>query len=247
MIVKVNLDNNEYYSYVFFECMHNYRNKYIVYNPYKEKLEFVCITGDDTLNQRLIYTFDYKTHNMIKSKEMKVVDYTFTKCIGYSWLIKNIPLIEDIIKGNNIPEQYNKQAKELNDTIDIYKWHEVNNQEDVEELLDISNAFHDSYIKDIKGVFGNPCQPEFETKLQISFDIYGNWFDLMMEFEGEIFVNYEFDTYLNYIYLSSIILHEGYIYWVEGNDELLPIDIKDNYHIRSKKLRWKIIPKSNYN
>ena len=31
MIVKVELDNKEYFSYVFFECIHNYRDKYIVY------------------------------------------------------------------------------------------------------------------------------------------------------------------------------------------------------------------------
>ena len=246
MIVKVELDNKEYFSYVFFECLHNYRDKYIVYNPYKEKLEFVCITGNDTLDQRLIFTYDYTQEKMIKKNEMKILNYTFTKCIGYSWLINNPSLIEDIINGNNIDEEYNNKAKTLNETIDIYKWHEVKTQKDIDELLYISSAFHDSYIKDIKGLFGKPIEPEVPMKFQIAFDLYGNHFDIMMEFEEEVYLNYAFSSYLNSIYLSSIIMHDGYIYWIEGDEELLPIDIPNHYYIKAKQLRWKIIPKLEY-
>ena len=247
MIIKVEIDDKQYFSYVFLECNHNYRSKYIVYNPYKEKLEFVCITGSDTLDQRLIYTYDYTQYDMIKKKEITISNMQLTRCVGYPWLINNPSLIEDIINGNNIDEEYNKKAKELNDTIDIYKWHEVTNQKEVDELIEISSAFHDSYIKEVKGLFGKPIEPEVPNKFQVAFDIYGNHYDLMMEFEGGVTFNYTFSSYLNYIYLSSIIIHEGYIYWGEGDEDLLPIDIDNHSYIKARQLRWKIIPKSKYN
>lgn len=49
-----------------------------------------------------------------------------------------------------------------------------------------------------------------------SFEIYGNQFDIMMEFEGGLSINYDLHTCLNYIYLSSILFHENRIYWLEG-------------------------------
>ena len=152
-------------------------------------------------------------------------------------------LINDIIGGKDISNEYIELARNDSKNIDIYAWHDVKKQEDIDELLDISGAFHDSYIRDFKGVFGRPYEPEFVTKFQISFELYGNHFDLMMEFSDGVIVNFSFYKYLNSIYLSSLFFHENRIYWLEGNDELGPVDIKDNSHISAGSLRWKIIPK----
>ena len=48
------------------------------------------------------------------------------------------------------------------------------------------------------------------------------------------------------IFATSFLLHEGRIYWLEGGEDLRPIDIKDFKHLSSNKLRWKLTKKRYY-
>lgn len=244
MIAQIKYDDKEFYSYIFFLCIYEYRTKAIVFNDLENKFELLNAYKNKYTSEAIINLFDYKEDGMIKKDEMQLTSCTVNDCMGYEWLINNEQLIKDIEQGNKIPEEYLKKGKELNSTIDLFKWHDITNEEEAEELMDISGGFHDSYIREIKGIFGRPYEPEFETKYQVSFELYGNHFDIMMEFYDGVTINYTLNSHLNDIYLSCILFHEGSIYWLDGSDELLPIDIKDYPYISARKLRWKIIPKA---
>lgn len=243
MIAKIVLDDREYFSYVYFLCIHDYRTKAIVFDSKENKFEFIDAFKNKYTSERVIYLFDFSEEGLEKKKKIKLTSYEVNDCIGYTWLINNIDLIEDIEQGKEVSEEYLKIARELNNTIDVYRWHDINNEMDAEELLDIAGAFHDSYIRDVKGIFGRPYEPEVETKFQVAFELYGNHFDILLEFIGGADIKYALSPYLNYIYLSSIIFHNDLIYWVDGGDDLRVIDIPDNPYICAKKLRWKIIDK----
>ena len=243
MIAKIMLNDKEYWSYIFFICKCDYQTKAIAYNLNEEKFEFLSAFKNKYTSERIIYLFDYKEENLVKKDFIKINDYELNDCLGYEWLINNEEIIKDIINNKEIDSMYHKIAKELNESIDIFKWHEITNKDAADELMDIAGAFHDSYIRDVKAIFPRPHEPETPTTFQMAFEMYGNHFDILLEFEDEITLNYTFSTYLNDVYLSSIVFFEGFIYWVDGGDDLLPIDLKDNPYIKSKKLRWKIIPK----
>ena len=243
MIAKIKLDEREYFSYIFFICKCEYRTKVIVYNKEENKFEFIEAFKNKYTSERVVYLFDFKEEDLISKKQIQLHSSILDDCMGYSWLIENIDLLNDIEAGIDVDAKYLEIAKGLNSTIDVYRWHEVESQEDIDELMDISGAFHDSYIRDIKGIFGRPYEPEFETKFQVAFEMYGNSFDLMMEFSGGVEINYYLYEHLNGIYLSTILMHEGRFYWIDGGDDLSAIDIKDNPYISSGRLRWKIVDK----
>ena len=244
MIAKIKIDGREYFSYIFFLCICEYRTKAIVFNLKEDRFEFLDGNKNKYMQERIIYPFDYKEDGFIKKDKIKLTACEVTDCVGYEFLINDENLIRDIEQGAPIREEYLEIARKLNMTIDVYAWHDVTNKEQADELMDIVGAFHDSYLRDFRGIFGRPYEPEFETKIQLSFELYGNHFDVMMEFYGGVDINYSFCEHLNSIYLSSIVFHDGLIYWVDGGDDLLPIDIKDNPYISSKYLRRRIIDKA---
>lgn len=243
MIAKIKLDDREYFSYIFFICKWEYRTKVIVFNDKENRFEFIQAFKSKYSSERVVYLFDFKDEGMVENSKIQLESSILEECLGFPWLINDTHLINDIEQGKEVDEKYLEIARKLNSTIDVYRWHEVITQTDIDELMDISGAFHDSYIRDFKGVFGRPYEPEFETKLQLSFEMYGNSFDIMLEFEGGVSIDYHLNSNLNDIYLSTILFHENRIYWIDGNDELSPIDIKDYQHISASKLRWKIIDK----
>ena len=219
------------------------KSKMITFNSKKDRFEFVEAYTSKYSMERQIFLFDCKEDGLIKSKDIQLNFYKVTNCVGFEWLIENENLIKDIENGKQVDEKYLKIARLLNSSIDVYAWHEIENDNDIEELMDICGCFHDSYIRDFQGFFGRPYEPEFQTRIQLAFELYGNHFDITLEFYEGVSIHYNFCSNLNGIYLSTIMFHDGCIYWVDGGDDLRPIDIKDNPYIMSKKLRWKITDK----
>lgn len=243
MIAKIKYDDVEYFSYIYFLCIYEYKTKVIVFNSTNSKFELLEPFTNKYNNEKIVYLYDYNEDDFVKKDKISLSNYDVTDCIGYDWLINNEELIRKIELNQEIDNKYIEIAEELNESINVYNWHDVNTKEDASLLLDMTGSFHDSYIRDIKGVFGRPFEPEFETKFQISFELYGTDYDIMLEFQGGANINYALSSNLNYIYLASIVFHNDLIYWLDGGDELLPIDIPDNPYICSKKLRWKLIEK----
>ncbi len=246
MIVRVKFDEKAYFSHVFMMGVTHYRDRYVIFNDEKEKFELVCSTKEFDLNRRCIYTFDYTYEDFIKKDLIELDTTTMTKCIGYPWLINNVDLIKAIDRGEDVPQEYIDLAKEIHKNMDPYRWHHVKTQEDLDELIYISGCFHDCYMKSFKGTFNNPTVLNKEMKLQLDFDLYQNAYDIRLEFSDDVKLNMNLTWFDDRIFATSFLLHEGRIYWLEGGEDLRPIDIKDFKHLSSNKLRWKLTKKRYY-
>ena len=246
MIVRVKFDEKAYFSHVFMQGTTKYRDRYVIFNDEKEKFELVCSTKDFDLDRRCIFTFDYTFENFIKKDLIELDTTTMTKCIGYPWLINNVDLIKAIDRGEDVPQEYIDLAKEIHKNMDPYRWHHVENQEDLEVLMDITGCFHDCYMKSFKGTFNNPTQLTNQMKLQLDFDMYQNAYDIRLEFSDDVRVDMDLTWFYDRIFATSFLIHEGRIYWLEGGEDLRPIDIKDFKHLSAKKLRWKLTRKRYY-
>ena len=246
MIVKVNFGEKAYFSHVFLMGITNYRDRFIVFNDALEKFELVCITKELDLSKRCIYTFDYTYEGFIEKDLIELDSTVLTKCKGYPWLINNVELIKAIDEGKDVSNEYIELAKEIHKNMNPYKWHNVKTQKDLEELEYISGCFHDCYLRSYKGVFNNPTKLNRNANLQLDFDIYQNAYDIRIEFRKDVLVNMELNTLSDRFFATSFLLHDGRFYWLEGGEDLRPIDIEYFSHISSRELRWKIIKKSNY-
>ncbi len=252
MIAKIVLNEQKYFSYVYFLCKHDYATKVVVFNPNKQRFELLDAYDNKYTSQCIVNVFDDKFLPLpqfgweIAEKEtIYLDDMRLDDCFGYHWLVNDEELLHSIQQGLSVPQKFVDVAKQLNAETDVFAWHQIQTEQDAEEFMNVAGALHDSYFRGFRGVFGRPYEPEFETKLQLSFEMYGCPYDIMLEFYGGVDINYSLSEWLNSIYLSSIVFHNGLIYWVDGGDELRPIDIKDNPFICSKFLRWKIIDKLN--
>lgn len=243
MITKVAFEHNPYVSHVFFTSTHEYRPYAVVFCAEKDKFEFVGISDTDNHSKRMMYNYDESTEGMVGADSLTLSSFTVTKCMGYDWLINDPRLLKDIEQGKPVPEKYLAIAREMNASIDLYAWHEVQTEADAEALMDACGACHDSYIRDFKGIFGRPFEPEEVTKLRVAFELGCLFYDMELEFEEDVSVRYDFCTNLNFIYLSSLFFHDGKIFWLEGSDEYGPADIPHTSHISAKRLRWRILDK----
>ena len=240
MITKVAFEMNPYVSHVFFTSTHDYRPYAVVFCTEKDKFEFVGISDTENASKRMLYNYDDSTEGMVKADALPLSSFTVTKCVGYDWLIHNPSLLKDIEEGKPVPEEYLAIARKMNKSINLYAWHEVKTEEDAEYLMDACGACHESYIRDLRGIFGRSTQPEKIAKLRVAFEVRCQFYDIELEFSEEIAVHYNFSTQLNFIYLSTFLLHEGRIYWLEGSDEFSAVDIPDCSRISAKRLRWRI-------
>ena len=89
---------------------------------------------------------------------------------------------------------------------------------------------------------GNYVDPWKDAKLQIRFTSQGP-FDVLVEFEGGIYLNIGFYS-SNRIYTSTVVIGKEHVYWVnDAEDGLKESEVKDYKYIQAKKLRWKFIVK----
>ncbi len=246
MIIKVNFGDKPYFSHVFLKGVTQYRERYVVFNNELEKFELVCATKELDLSERCIYTFDYTCEGFIEKDLIELDSTVLTKCIGYPWLINNVDLIKVIEQGKEVPKEYIDFAKKIHQNMNPYRWHKVETPKDLAELEYISGCFHDCYLKSYKGVFSNPTKLNRNMNLQLDFDMYQNAYDIQIEFRKDVQVNMEMSVLADRIFATSFLFHDDRFYFLEGGEDLRPIDINDFPYISSCELRWKITKKRHY-
>jgi hypothetical protein len=245
MIAKIKYDDKEYLSYVFLEGLYNYRPRAIVFNTKEDKFEYLDKLKSDYSTERNYSIIIYFTKEMVYKKEIELPKYTLNKCYGYHWLINNKELLDNIFLGKEVDEKYKEIARQMNSSINLDTWTEIKNQEDADDLLDITGGLHDCYMLESKIKF-DPCAPElkFIVSIQNKYE-HTDEYDILFDFSGEIETNKFCPTVLERIYLTSILYdeEEGYVYWVNGNDELSLIDIPTHEYIKCRNFRWKLVEK----
>ena len=245
MIVKINFGEKAYFSHVFLKGTTNYRERFVVFNDELERFELVCTTIELELSEICFYTFDYTYEGFIEKDLIELDTTELTECIGYPWLINNVDLIKAIDQGKEVPKEYIELAKKIHQNMNPYRWHNVETQKDLEELEYISGCFHDCYLKSYKGVFNNPTSMNRNMSLQLDFDMYQNAYDIRIEFRKDVRVNMELSAIADRIFATSFLLHDGRIYWLEGGEDLRPIDIKD-YSLESLRKNIAMVFQDNF-
>lgn len=242
MIALINDDDREYYSHIFALMKDGARVLAVIFNDEENRFELSNVYESKYSQNRKVTIIDFDAEGMIEKDEINFTSFKATECLGYDWLLNNPKLLSDIERNRQVDGKYAQAAKGLNLSIDSYKWREVTNKAEADELLDIAGGFHDSYLIGMNYT-GGSVSPEFVTKVQLAFELYSKC-RLVLEFEGEVKVHYQFSSNLNYIYASSIVFYENNIYWVEDEDDCRPCDIDENScYVCAKKLRWKIFKK----
>lgn len=243
MIALINGTDRYFYSYVFALMKNESRVLAVIFDAVNDIFQLSDVYESKYSLNRKVSIIDYDTDGFIERSEIALASFTATECCGYDWLLNNTDLLNAIEQNAPVDKKYTGMARELNSSIDLDKWHEIESDKEINELQSMAGGFHDSYLADIDYVRAD-ADSQHKTKIRVTFELYNNY-DLMLEFEGNIAIRYEFCTGANYIYLASVILGKDYIYWVEGSDDYELRDINENSdYFAAKKLRWKIIPKT---
>lgn len=240
MYVRIEYQGKKYYSYVFahFEC--DYMPQYVVYDPFDDKFDIVSHFSKKWDGVRQIGWMNENENDFIKVSSLELIRGTVYKCAGYGWLINNVDLIKEIELGNKLDEKYQTLAREMNATINPDAWNEVNTADDAADFMYHVGAFHDTYLI---GMEAEADYIDFKTpaKLRLKFHSPGA-FNILVEFEDGIFIKYSFYS-ANRIYLSSIVIDGKNKYWVDGDEDLRPMDIENFQYIQANHIRWKFILK----
>lgn len=238
MYVRIECQNNKYYSYVFAYFKYDYMPMYVVYNPIDEKFDIVANFSKKSDGHRQVGIMNFNEKDFVKKEELELNMGKVYNCFGYEWMINNPDLIRDIEENKPVKNEYVKLAKEMNSTINPKAWNEVNTEEEAEEMMNSVGGFHDWYLVSIEAST-NPydCDTESKTKLRFTSQTA---FDTLLEFK-DAYIKYYFE-WANRIYSSRVIIDGENKYWVD--DEEADISDIENYnYIQGSKLRWKFVLK----
>lgn len=242
MIATIYNKNREYNSLIFAVFKRNGETAAIVFDDGAERFELVCAHDKYGLKQKIFVT-DYNVEGYITKDSVEFDSFTATECLGYEWLLEDSRLLKDIEQGKEADKKYVDLAKKLNGLIDFNVFHEVKTQEDADELLQAAGGFHDSYLTGIEYI-ASDCDANIVAKICLKFRLYGGH-DMVMEFDTDIKIRFDFETHLEYIYTSCIVIDKKLIYWICDEDDCTAEDIDDEtMYFAAERLRWRIAPKN---
>ncbi len=133
------------------------------------------------------------------------------------------------------------------------QWMEINNQNDIEHLMNITHSFHDSCLKEFKylsGMYVNKdgSMAAINNKRQIHLIIQSqsepNVIEMIFEKILCMSLKPTDETYDGIIMNSHIAIENDYFVWFDNSD------FKENYqelynsslvtYIKAKKIKWRI-------
>ena len=239
MYARVEYKGKTYYSYVFAYFNYDYMPHYVVYDPIDDKFDIIAYFSKKCDGHRQIGLMNEHEDDFVRKSKLTINMGEINKCAGYKWLMEDASNLKAIEEGKLLDEKYVSLAKQLNATIDPDKWNEVTNEKQAMDMDEHTGGLHDWYLVSINAV-SDPYSCDKEATLTLKFTSQAA-FDVLLQFEGGIGINYGFGMY-NRIYSSSVIFHNDKVYWVE-NDEFDIEDLHRYSRISGDKLRWKFVVK----
>lgn len=223
-------DKKFYYSPVFGKFKESNSNEewdiyYLVLNESRDKLIKVNLYEDGESTKRKIIELDQDYENL-------VLDDDGYGCVEYL----NENDIDKILNGEDIEPFKLKICKNFYDEMEIPLYTKVKTDDDINNLLKLSNNFHDAYVNNINGN---------DKKMVVTFD--GVWgCSIEMVFEGEIlYKNNRTKASGNLVwYDCSLYFNDShYIVFVDQDDYNRDEDLDTNQcYFMAKRLKYKIIP-----
>lgn len=199
------------------------------------------IVFDSSLNYiKLVSLYRKESHFSFKKifTEAVIIDYDtslFEKKTwsGISILINNKRLIKRLMKGELIFVSEIPELRKFAQKIILPKWFEVFNNNDIDNLNNVSYGFHDATLRKTK---------KYDNCLELEFNVYNGI--LTMKFADVLENN--ISEIIGQILSSSLKkeencfkweIHKGFADRTDGND----FDISSNgVYIRSTKVFWKM-------
>ena len=232
MYAIIRKGNKEYYTSAVFGFYDDNPNKngfckyYIVLNEEKNKL-----IKKKLFNPKKKPYYDLTILLLNDYQHDWNIDENGYGCVNFL----NKDLIEEIVRGKNIPDKLLKKCIDIDSQYSYKEYHEINDQKDVDNLMLVSGCFHDARILEVK---------ELDNTLKVMFD--GIWgCNIEMIFAGNISYCIESrnpEEYDPYWFGSSMFIDDNMIIFVDDEDVELK-DINDNYcWFKAEKVTYRIIP-----
>lgn len=241
MIARIQYQGKAYYSFVFAHFQVDYMNYYVVYDTVHNKFDMVALFSKKYDGHRQVGLINENESGFIGQCDLVLKMGIAERLVGYPWILKDPEYLRNVELGKDLPEEFVEKAKKMNASIDKDKWNEVTNEEEVENMINHTGAFHDQYLVEMKAI-SDDADCFAPAKLQIRFTSQGP-FDVLVEFEDGLYIELGFYS-SHIIFTSTVVIGEKYIYWVyDAEDGLLEEEVKKYQHIQCKKLRWKFILK----
>jgi len=213
--------------------------QYVVYDTVDQKFDVVAYLSKKCDGHRQVGFLNEKEDDFVKKHELNLDMGRVTNCAGYPWLINDVNLLNDMANGKSVDTKYAKLAQEMNATIDPDAWNEVETKEDAENMMYHVGGFHDWYFIGLQAI-ANQYDCEIPATVQLKFSSQAA-FDTLVEFEHP-YIKYAFAP-INRVYLSSVVIDGDLKYWVEGDENIKPQDVKKFGFVCGKKMRWKFVVK----
>ena len=240
MIAKVVKNGREYYSHIFASFNPGWYECVIVFDNENNKFELLDIYDRRPSLKRRVFVIDTDKTDMVKKKELNIsIGTTYKDCLGYSWILENRDLIKAIKNGKDVDEYYIKLAEEINRNIDTSEWKYVNNQKDAENLMSAAWGFHDAVIKSIH----YKINEQYDAPSCVEVLFTGCWeCDIILKFKYDILVHFKVDDNIILDILdSSILFHNGFIYWVDDYIQNVERITEQCTYFRARSLAWRMI------
>ena len=228
MDVIIRLKKKKYYTSKVFGIYKESSSKevwdtfYIVFDEKKEKLIKIDKYKTDKYIETMVLELNQNIDDMLLDEEG----------FGHIDFLTDDDIIK-VIEGKSVSKDKLSKCKKISKDLDLNKYIEVNDDEDINNLLLLTCYFHDSYIENINGN---------DKKMSITFDkIWGMKLEIILEDEV---------TYKNslgddiYWYDCSIVKNESDYFVLVNQSDYDEEDDIDQYscYFMAKKMKYKIMP-----
>lgn len=151
---------------------------------------------------------------------------------GVEWLVSRPELLEQIHKGEPLPEEILTRCKALQNEMDLPEWREVVPGKAREDLLLASGNFHDGVIAAVEWMGDSAC---------ISIEVWGAVIHLRLE-HAELSENCVVDYgNMGEILDSSVFFENGRVYWADDCDFEHFDELTDEFcYFSGTRMFWKI-------
>ena len=237
MIAKiVDKDKREYYSAVFAIYESGWDTAVVVYDNERHCFSFEKMYARTKYIIRNVFLIDCADQEFVKNQSIQISPFKTMKPVsGYDWLVKNRQLFVDIMNNLPVDERYQQKAEKINAGLMINEWNLVKNEQDVNNLMELSWGFHDGVIEKVGYDRETAC-------LDVVFS--GCWGSkVTLRFQQNPSMHFSLsDMYNDYIMDSNVFFENGFVYWVDDESIKTEADlanVKDANYFKGQALYWK--------